>query len=259
MNLKRFVYYWYNETLRKPAQMRALSAQVFSQVESASSLVEKASHYTLHGFNGQWLRTAYLLWLYRELNCTSFLETGTRYGYTSITAQRLLGGPVYSVELMRDNYLHAALLARLVLGFNQQPHLHLGDSRKTLREWLSSALPGKCPMIYLDAHFYEDHPLAEEVRLAVQRGNCVVVIDDFQVPHDAGFGWDNKQGVSVDFKAIEKEVPPDRVRVLYPAYQSQIETGGKRGACILLIDLALPTKNPLQFPENLFSEQRPML
>jgi hypothetical protein len=41
---------------------------------------------------------------------------------------------------------------------------------------------------YLDAHWNEDLPLAEEIDLIFSRSPCaVVMIDDFEVPGDPGF------------------------------------------------------------------------
>ena len=45
--------------------------------------------------------------------------------------------------------------------------------------------------IYLDAHWEEDLPLAEELAvIARATTRCIVMIDDFQVPGD-GYAYDN--------------------------------------------------------------------
>ncbi len=65
--------------------------------------------------------------------------------------------------------------------------LSLADSRVFLRDLLAG-LPNDRPVLfYLDAHWNEDLPLAEEARLIVEQAPlAVVMIDDFCVPFDPG-------------------------------------------------------------------------
>jgi hypothetical protein len=56
---------------------------------------------------------------------------------------------------------------------------------------------------------------------------AVILIDDFQVPHDPGYGFDAHDGVplSLDYFGL-----PDGVVREFPATPSHEETGGRRGA-----------------------------
>ena len=237
-------------------QARRLSALPVEAIKAARSVEELrrlVDRHPLDGFNGQVLRAAYLAWLYETLGCTSFLETGTRWGYTAISAKLLFGGPVFTVELLRKNYWHGRLLAKLALGAANDLHFQHGDSRIALAAWMAGEAPGARPMVYLDAHFFEDLPLAKEVELAVERGHCVIVIDDFKIPHDTAFGWDKKRGYEIKMEVLADVLPPDRVRVLYPAHAAREETGYHRGTCIILVDLDLPDA-PDQFPATLFKD-----
>lgn len=198
----------------------------------------------LHGFNGQKIRADYIAWLYRRLGCTSFVETGTWRGATAITARQMLGGPVFTVESAWRIYVMARIVARL-LGVSGIRFVH-DDSRKALAKWLGGAEIGALPMLYLDAHWYHDHPLSREVELAVQRGTCVVVIDDCRVEADPGFGYD-KDPFLIALPSIASILPPDRVIALQPTHPASAESGLRRGATVLLIDLPLPSDAPGTF------------
>jgi hypothetical protein len=204
----------------------------------------------LIGFNAQIVRARYLQYLFETLACTSFVETGTRHGATSLAARELFGGQVFTVELDPAAWLFARL--HVLLTRSNGIHQVRGDSRGTLERWLSSSLIGRRPMIYLDAHWNTDIPLRDEVRLAVRRGNCVVVIDDARVEHDPGFGYDAENGFTIGLEAVRQELPPERVVALQPAYAATDETGSRRGALVLLIDVQLPDPAPDPFAAALF-------
>ena len=105
-------------------------------------------------------------------------------------------------------------------------------------------------MIYLDAHFFNDHPLEAELQLVGRRGNCVVIIDDFKIADDPGFGWDRKLDFEIKYETIEHLMPRGRTQVLVPAHPSGRETGKRRGTCVVLFDVALP--DTPGFPGSLF-------
>ena len=46
--------------------------------------------------------------------------------------------------------------------------------------------------VYLDAHWAEELPLAEELCIVASAWTrCVVMVDDFQVPGDSGYAYDD--------------------------------------------------------------------
>lgn len=61
--------------------------------------------------------------------------------------------------------------------------------------------------------------------------NAVVMIDDFQVPGDPGYGFDDYGGG----KVLTSACPPDMPgwRIYYPAASSAEETGSRRGCAVL--------------------------
>ena len=71
--------------------------------------------------------------------------------------------------------------------------VQLGDSRQFLL--LHAERPTvntDAVFVYLDAHWQEDLPLAEELRIVASVWTrCVVMVDDFQVPGDSGYAYDD--------------------------------------------------------------------
>lgn len=121
-----------------------------------------------------------------------------------------------------------------------------GDSRAALVSWLESAEIGVRPMVYLGAHWYADQPLRKEIELTIKRGNCVAVIDDCRVEADPEFGYD-REPFLIALASIADLLPADRVIALQPSHAARAETGLRRGATVLLVDLPLPAGGPGTF------------
>jgi hypothetical protein len=87
---------------------------------------------------------------------------------------------------------------------------------------------------YLDAHWQEDLPLKQETDVIFSSWrNFVIMIDDFRVPADPGYGYDNYGlGKSLELRDFPFHEDP-RVKVYFPAVPSAEESGRKRG-CIVL-------------------------
>ena len=66
-----------------------------------------------------------------------------------------------------------------------------GDSRNVLRSLSTAAgVGGRSVFFYLDAHDSGDLPLREELEIIFENwSDAVVMIDDFMVPHDSGYGY----------------------------------------------------------------------
>jgi hypothetical protein len=76
--------------------------------------------------------------------------------------------------------------------------------------------------VYLDAHWDDNLPLAEELAIvfAVCR-NAIVMVDDFQVPFDDGYGYDDYgTGKSLIADYIEPVVAAHSLGVFYPSTPS---------------------------------------
>jgi hypothetical protein len=87
---------------------------------------------------------------------------------------------------------------------------------------------------YLDAHGWGALPLAEELALAFRHWPAaVVMVDDFQVPGDAGYGFDDYgdgEALTLGYLAGHRVLPP---HVWFPACASEHESGARRGCVVL--------------------------
>jgi len=89
---------------------------------------------------------------------------------------------------------------------------------------------------YLDAHWEADLPLAEELEIVFGwDSDAIVMIDDFQVPDDPGYGYDDYgPGKALTPDLVDPACRAFGLEQLYPVLASANETGVKRGCVILL-------------------------
>lgn len=186
------------------------------------------------GFNGQKQRKRIFDDLLREFRFDAVVETGTWLGDTAgymATRSRL---PVHSCEM--NGRFHS--LARMRLSDLSGISLELSDSRAFLRTLAKGPLAGGTIFFYLDAHWYRELPLEEELAIIV--GNWkrfVVMIDDFEVPGDSGYRFDDfyEQG-SLDLATFLPVFSRLRLAPFFPSAPSQEESGSKRGCVVLAED-----------------------
>ena len=184
-------------------------------------------------FNGQTLRQQLFEVLVTAVKPTVFVETGTDLGTTTeLLAQ--FGKPVFSVEGQPRTYGFANSRLRT----KRNVILVHDDSRKALRRWFDGPFrkfDNETLFFYLDAHLNNDLPQAEEIEMIFGRSpNAVVMIDDFAVPDDAGFGYDDYgPGKALNASYIASLVQAHRLAVFYPSADSQEETGMRRGCVVL--------------------------
>lgn len=176
--------------------------------------------------NGQAGRREIVRQLTAQVRPEAVVEAGTFRGDTTAFLADVTGSPVHTVEASRRFHV----FARWRLG-RDDVHLTLADSRAFLRAFDLSA---EVVFFYLDAHWEEDLPLKEELEIIAARfPRSIVMVDDFEVPADAGYGFDD-YGPGV---VLTEEILPDAVRDwtrLYPRLASRHETGACRG-CVVLV------------------------
>jgi predicted O-methyltransferase YrrM len=181
--------------------------------------------------NGQPHRQEIVRDLMRLLRFEQVVETGTFRGATTEFLWHVSGAPVLTVESEPRYYTYA----RTRLSANSGITTHLGDSRSFLSALAGEqAQPQKRVFFYLDAHWSQDLPLWDELStIASAWEEAVVMVDDFQVPGDTGYGFDD-YGPG---KALtEINLPRGDVGSwarFYPARPSTDESGAKRGALVL--------------------------
>jgi hypothetical protein len=160
------------------------------------------------------------------------VETGTFRGTTTEFLWHISGVPVYSVESEARFYQYASMR----LAGISDIHLVHSDSRDFLRQIASDvAVPRETVFFYLDAHRDADLPLLDEVVTIWKHWtDPVIMIDDFEVPGDGGYGFDDYgegRQLSLDYLPIDRLAD---LGVLVPTLASGDETGAKRGCAVLV-------------------------
>jgi hypothetical protein len=141
-------------------------------------------------FNGQTARQALFVEIITNTRPRAIVETGTFLGVTTELMSQT-GLPVFTIEWHPRNYG----FVRARFWRKRNVNLLHGDSRIGLRKLFDGALHSLSDhtvFFYLDAHWNDDLPLAEEIDIVFSRCPlAVVMIDDFEVPFDAGYGFDD--------------------------------------------------------------------
>ena len=140
-------------------------------------------------FNGQKHRQLLVEAFLSNLCLEAIVETGTYRGTTTAYLAALSLLPVYTVE--HSSRLYGFSLAALRRFDNV--HLFKGDSRAFLNGLSSKeSLAGKRVFFYLDAHWGGELPVLQELDIIFNHWEeAVVLVDDFKVPNDGGFGYDD--------------------------------------------------------------------
>lgn len=174
--------------------------------------------------NGQAIRRRTFEHLVGRFCPDALVETGTFLGFTThYLADQ--GVPVYTVE-HSPGYFHLSRASLRGLG---NVRMILGDSAAALRA-LSRQRPFERPLLYLDAHWTERLPLAEELECIGQTWEeALVMIDDFRVPGQPGYGFDTYGGTALELERFDL----DGALAAFPSAPPEQETGGRRGTAYL--------------------------
>ena len=185
-------------------------------------------------FNGQDFRRAIFIELVRRIPFSVIIETGTFRGTTTEFMQHETQLPVYSVEHSGRGFGFSYL--RFLS--NRAVRVFWADSRQALaRLGRLGSLRGTSPFCYLDAHWDEDLPLADELNFIFATWpRAVAMIDDFKVPDDPGYGFDVYDSTGpLDLEYLRTHLVQP-VTPFFPARPSGEETGYKRGSVVLAHD-----------------------
>lgn len=203
------------------------------------------------GLNLQDRRKEIVADLFTRCGFDAILETGTYLGASTGYFAQTYKVPVYSSEVTPRHY-H---VARRMLRDLPDVHLHLLDSREFLRKLArEESLHGRRLFCYLDAHWYDDLPLADEIEIiAAGWTDFVIMIDDFCVPGDSGYGFDDYgAGRRLDVEYLAPVRARTGLALYFPTASSDAETGRKRGAAVLASRSMTPHCNacPLLQPHD---------
>ncbi|HEX3883731.1 MAG TPA: hypothetical protein VHW66_13805 [Stellaceae bacterium] len=187
-------------------------------------------------FNGQHGRQRLFKEMVAAVNPQALIETGTYLGATTEFFAEF-GKPVFTVE----GHLRTYGFSRARLRGRPNVTLVHGDSRVALRQWCEGPLGSFAEatlVFYLDAHWNGDLPLANELDIVFSRcPMAVAMIDDFQVPFDDGYGYDDYgPGKALIVNYIAPLVAKHELQIFYPATPSGAESGMRRGCVVLARD-----------------------
>lgn len=184
-------------------------------------------------FNNQTQRQRLYSDLLQAFDFIASVETGTYRGSTTEYLHKISGRKVYTVE----SNPHLFGFAKAKLRKYKDIVVECDDSRQFLKRLLKKkSFPEQGLFFYLDAHWKDDLPLKEEIELIFsQRQDSIVMIDDFQVPGDPGYFYDNYgDALGLTLKYLDS-MPHLKIAKFFPAAISQNETGAKRGCVVLAV------------------------
>jgi predicted O-methyltransferase YrrM len=185
-------------------------------------------------FNGQEIRKRIFHQLCDTFRFDSIIETGTFTGETTGYLAAHSAGPVYTCE--SNDRFHTFAQSRLAgQSFSSRISFHRGESAGLLRQ-LSAQHSNETTFFYLDAHWYSHLPLREEIAIIVENWeHFVVMIDDFEVPGDANYGFDDYGGgQSISRRFISEVLDKYKLAIFYPSLAGSMETGARRGCAIVV-------------------------
>jgi len=181
-------------------------------------------------FNGQKIRKQIYSDLLASFDFNYLVETGTfRADTTLFLAESAL--PVYTAEKDDRFFSYTETRTKKISNI----YLQQNDSRAFLQELsLNKSLLHENVFFYLDAHWEKDLPLNEEIAIIFNNWqDSVVMVDDFKVPGtDYGFD-DYGENKTLDLNLIEKTISTLKLKIYFPKFGPEKETGGKRGCVIL--------------------------
>jgi predicted O-methyltransferase YrrM len=175
--------------------------------------------------NGQAERRRAIERLVEVFEPAQIVETGTFHG-ASAAFFAGFGIPVFTIELRLENVLVSKRRLRSFANVT----LIRGDSVAGL-DVLAREGSLSRPLAYLDAHWHGRLPLIGEISVLLSKtSEGVIVIDDFMVEDDPGYGYDTYEGRPISLDLLEL---PDDVAAAYPAAASMLESGERRGTLYL--------------------------
>jgi hypothetical protein len=234
--------------------IKPLRKVILRNIPSRVSILETAIHVLVNspayksgddvGFNSQRGRKKIFQDLLGQYDFSGIIETGTYLGDTSGYMAETSQLPVFTCEI--NPTLH--LLAGMRLKNVPSVRLYNLDSRAFLQHLgeKPDIVRTQC-FFYLDAHWDRDLPLAEEVSIIASRwAKFVIMIDDFQVPHDDGYVYDRygyftKLNIALLRPALRKH----DLCAFFPTLPSSEESRPRPTGCVVLArngDCAAPLR-----------------
>jgi hypothetical protein len=181
-------------------------------------------------FNGQDRRVEAVRGIFDAIPFVVVVETGTFRGTTTLFLRELTSAPIATVEISPRYYHYSRRRLRQAQGINV---IH-GPSPAAIRMLSADPQWNRSPaFFYLDAHWLADLPLLSEIN-EIARGwrDYAVMVDDFRVPDDPGYDYDD-YGFGKVLEPALLVSAPQSLAVFWPSAGSEMETGARRGSVVL--------------------------
>lgn len=183
-------------------------------------------------FNGQRQRVAAVAAMFRAVPFATVIETGTYRALTTRHLRRTTTAPIATIEV---NPRYFEYSKRRLRGLEQVEQF-LGHSPAVLDrlrhddEWQAEPC-----FFYLDAHWLDDLPLLDELRV-IRQGwhDFAALIDDFRVEGDDGYFYDDYgAGKTLALPLLTGVAELADLLVFWPTAESRRESGARRGWVVL--------------------------
>lgn len=181
-------------------------------------------------FNGQERRIEAVRDVFARVQFNSVIETGTYRATTTLFLRALTAAPIATVEADARYYHYARMRLR-----GRDVRVIEGDSSTTLQSLASAPPWNRTPaFFYLDAHWLDALPLPAELTVIANAwSDFAALIDDFRVPGDTGYGYDDYGPGRALELSILAPLAGKQVAVYWPSAPSTDETGARRGWVLL--------------------------
>lgn len=206
-------------------------------IETAISVLVNFPEYQSGGdgsFNGLAGRRRIFEELLKKYRFSCIVETGTHVGETTGYLAVKSELPVYSSEINPNIFALARMRLKNISGI----HLYRSDSREFIKELsVNPEMVRNEVFFYLDAHWEKDCPLVEEIELIASRWEkYVIMVDDFQVPDDDGYGYDRHGAFrKMSISLIRSTMRNHRLSAFFPNIPSAEESvQPKPRGCVIL-------------------------
>ncbi len=201
--------------------------------------------------NGQKGRQSIFREIVKTLPFNAVVETGTFRGDTTLFMADASGLPVFTAEAHPRYHAYSKCRLRDVNGAfvrHEDARFFLGSLA------MDPFFPKEGVLFYLDAHWKKDLPLRDEVNIIYDNWkDFVIMIDDFEVPDDPGYRFDdygNGNRLCLDYLGMDSF---PGLEIFWPSIPSAQETGHGRG-CVLLASKGFLGKEG-RLPETLRRDQ----
>ena len=188
-----------------------------------------------YAMNGQVSRLEATRQILYRCGIRQIVETGTYRG-TTTEWLATFGIPVTTIEVDERNYY----FSRLRLKNSANVHVELGNSVEVLTRLVNQTDTSAPTFFYLDAHWHDYLPLRDELDLILTHFSApVIMIDDFKVPGQAGYKYDDYgPNKALTSEYLSQCLSPG-TSIFYPATPPEQETGGRRGCVVITANAAM--------------------